>query len=538
MTWLHYVLEANIYLSVFYLLYFVSLNTETYYKLNRVYLLAACFVAYLLPLIQISALKPVEHPVQLITAVAFTGFQTQTEAAGPIFTLQDAVFYGYLLGVAVMLVVLIFKFLGLIKLGRAPKAPLENKYKLITIEDSNTAFSFFNYLFIGTKVSGKDTVIRHELVHIRGKHSFDIVFLELLKIVSWFNPFVYLLQFSLKTVHEYIADEQTAAYENDALAYSSLLVSNAYGVGGSSITHSFFNYNLLKKRIIMLHQKRSGNLARLKYLMALPVCAAMLCASTLGFSKTYGWIDLAPAHKNDTGRNVYKVTMDNYRVNDTTYTNAKGYKIQEKTIIDNGKVSQRVTITGKDGNAMTYFSGKASPAQRKLLLDKYGYKFPVVITNIVLAPPPPIGKNKIPPPPPPKASAKMHNKPAPPLIIPDVPRKSVKASPAVIENLPPPPAPPKKSKMTNKGVVYNPSRLMNSTSANNLNKLTPIVIVNGAVYSLNETLKKGQKLVVDADSVVAVMYTHNDLQQAIKRYGPGAQNGVIFAYGKASVKVK
>ncbi len=137
-------------------------------------------------------------------------------------------------------------------------------------------------------------IIKHELVHIRQKHSADIIFIEILKIVNWFNPFIYLLQYSLREIHEYIADEQTAATETDTLTYSSFLVNNAYGLGGSSITHSFFNYNLLKKRIIMLHQKRSGSLARLKYLLAIPICGALLCASTLAFSKTYGWVDIAP----------------------------------------------------------------------------------------------------------------------------------------------------------------------------------------------------------------------------------------------------
>jgi hypothetical protein len=101
-----------------------------------------------------------------------------------------------------------------------------------------------------------------------------------------------LLQRSLKTIHEYIADEQTAAYERDALTYSSFLLNNAYGIQGSTIAHSFFNYNLLKKRIIMLNKNRSGKLARLKYLTALPLCAGMLCTSTLVFSKNYGLIDL------------------------------------------------------------------------------------------------------------------------------------------------------------------------------------------------------------------------------------------------------
>jgi len=172
----------------------------------------------------------------------------------------------------------------------------DNRYKIVQLENSNTAFSFFNYLFIGSKTEGTSIIIRHEMVHIRQKHTLDVLFLEFIKIINWFNPFVYLLQNSLKTVHEYIADEQTAALESDTLAYSSFLVNNAYGLSGSSIAPSFFNYNLLKKRIIMLNQKRSGNLARLKYLVAVPICAATLCASTLGFSKTYALIDLAPQH--------------------------------------------------------------------------------------------------------------------------------------------------------------------------------------------------------------------------------------------------
>jgi len=297
MSWLHYLLEANIYLAVFYLLYFVLLDKETHYKLNRIYLLATCILSYLIPLIQIGALRSYMDGGQVITIITNPNFKPIGTTGIFHFTLLGSLLYAYILGAAVMLVIFTFKIIQLIKLTHAQKNVLDDKYKLVTVKDSNTAFSFFNYVFIGTNVSGADTIIRHELVHINQKHSFDIVFLELIKIVSWFNPFIYLLQRSLKTVHEYIADEQTAAYENDALTYSSFLVNNAYGISGSSITHSFFNYNLLKKRIIMLNQKRSGNLARLKYLAVIPVCGGLLCMSTLAFSKTYGWVNILPANK-------------------------------------------------------------------------------------------------------------------------------------------------------------------------------------------------------------------------------------------------
>ena len=296
MNWLHYLLEANIYLGVFYALYFLLLGRETYYNLNRIYLMCTPVLSYIIPLVQIGWLNSYKDGGRVVATIIYNPFLHKNLQTTPsYFTLQNLLVYGYIAGASVMLILFILKISRLLKLTRTQKCLLNNKYKLVKIEDINTAFSFFNYVFIGNNVSGADTMIRHELVHIDQKHSIDIVFLEVVKVINWFNPFIYLLQRSLKTVHEYIADEHTAAYEDDVLTYSSFLVSNAYGLSGSSISNSFFNYNLLKKRIIMLNQKRSGNLARLKYLAVIPVCGALLCMSTLAFSKNYGWVNIFPA---------------------------------------------------------------------------------------------------------------------------------------------------------------------------------------------------------------------------------------------------
>ena len=302
MNWLHYLAEANLYLGVFYLAYCVFLNKETYYQLNRVYLIFSCIISFILPVLQISTLRSlpktesfsmvyVAPPPPPMSPVAIVAVEQPYQL-----TLTDVLWYGYMLGAAILLLVLAIRLYNLLRIVRIQKYVEQGSYKLIYIKDSQSAFSFFNYLFIGTDAPGVDTIIKHELVHIHQKHSADIIFLEILKIINWFNPFIYLLQNSLKTVHEYIADEQTAIFETDALAYSSFLVNNAYGISGPSITQPFSTYHLLKKRIIMLNQQRSGNLARLKYLVAVPICAGLLCASTLGFSKTYGWVDLAPKH--------------------------------------------------------------------------------------------------------------------------------------------------------------------------------------------------------------------------------------------------
>jgi len=337
MNGLYYLAEANLYLGIFYLVYCLFLNRNTYYQLSRAYLLFSCIIAFILPLVQLNILKPASpaaQPLQItsfapVTPLKHAGtarlnliaalaaakaiapspapvLQSAHKATKRPFTWQDGLLYGYLIGAGALLFVLLIKLYTLFRLMRRELVVNEDKYRVIYLDGSDVAFSFFNYLFIGADAHGAKTIIRHELVHIQQRHSADIILLELLKIINWFNPFLYMVQNSLKTVHEYIADEQTAAFETDALTYASFLVNNAYGAGGSSITHSFFNYNLLKKRIMMLNQQRSGKLARLKYLIIIPICGALLCTSTLVFSKSYGWLNIGSAKAKSAGNYARK----------------------------------------------------------------------------------------------------------------------------------------------------------------------------------------------------------------------------------------
>lgn len=284
MNWLHYLAEANAYLVTFYLVYILLLAKDTHYQLNRAYLLLSSAVAFILPLVQLNFLKPTVYVYSDSPYIPAATLST------PFW--QVALLYIYLAGALVLLVQFVVKLVQLHQLKRSGVSIEKAGHQLIKLDSQDTAFSFFNYLFIGTRAGNEALIIRHELVHIRQKHSADVIFTELLKIINWFNPVAYLLQNSIRTVHEYIADEQTAQNETDAIAYASFLLDNAYGFSGPAITHSFFNQNLLKKRIIMLDQKRSGKLARLKYLVAVPLCAALLGESTLGFSKSYGFIGI------------------------------------------------------------------------------------------------------------------------------------------------------------------------------------------------------------------------------------------------------
>jgi beta-lactamase regulating signal transducer with metallopeptidase domain len=462
MNWLHYLLEANLYLCVFYAGYCLFLNKETHYTLNRVYLLLSCVVSFVLPVIQIGWLKPVEAATKTIVIIPQTGYQTTAQklAVHPALTFNDILIDAYILGMIILTMVLFIRLYQLAKLTKATKTLVDDKYKLINIEGSNTAFSFFNYLFIGTKTEANNIIIRHELVHMRQKHSADIVFLELIKIINWFNPLIYLLQISLKTIHEYIADEQTAAHESDALSYSSFLVSNAYGLNGSPLAHSFFNYNLLKKRIIMLNQKRSGKLARLKYLVAVPISAGLLCASTLVFSKSYGFIDLMPKQQVDNAPlvNAQTVPADTIKVDPVRIkkadVTAKGYKYEETGYLVNKKTDFRVIITEKNGEQKEYYKSKATPEELATLKTKYGYTFPKMLIYPKLPPPPPappvkskvpkVADVKLPPPPPPASPEKVKKAPKVVEVTPVAPvvEAPSPAEPGSPQPPPPPPADP------------------------------------------------------------------------------------------------
>jgi TonB family protein len=394
MNWLYYLAEANIYLGIFYLAYCLFLNRDTHYQLSRAYLLTSCIIAFILPVLQIGVLRPVKitpvttakyvtvsPPVNIITQAEVPVINTITNTpvvntpvanttAAPVsghhLALQDVLWYTYITGAAIFVIVLLVKLFALFRMTGKKEVVRDGKYRVIYLSETNIAFSFFNYLFIGEDTPEANTIITHEMVHIRQKHSADIVFLELLKVINWFNPLIYILQNSLKTVHEYIADEQTAAQETDVLTYASFLVKNAYGVGSSSITHSFFNYNLLKKRIIMLNQQRSGNLARLKYLVAIPICAALLCSSTLVFSKSYGWVDLVPAHLKATG----KYAM----LNSALISKRKRLKVTQ-----NGVTTITDKLAVNNGNKkVVYTAGTITAADKSALAKDQHIKVEVV----------------------------------------------------------------------------------------------------------------------------------------------------------------
>lgn len=301
MDWLYYLLEANLYLLIFYSFYRLFLQRETFYNSNRYYLLLSSITAFILPILQLGFLNPTPQVVDSALAfpapVIYTAAEFANRANVPISATIDYSTYLYpiyLIICCFFVLKLVLSLSKIIRLWLTAKKDRRGTFTIVELEKEHSAFSFFNLLFIHPQLAAKQTVLKHEMVHIKQKHSLDILFFEIIQIICWFNPAIYFIKKDIKLLHEYIADELTTNNDIQKHDYAMFLIENSFGVVPTPLTNQIFNQSILKRRINMLNKKRTAGWARLRLLLVLPLGGAMLCTSTMAFTKDYGYIDLLP----------------------------------------------------------------------------------------------------------------------------------------------------------------------------------------------------------------------------------------------------
>jgi len=273
METLIYFLKANLYITVFYVCYRVLLRKHTFFKLNRLYLLSTLLFSFLLPSISFTdtiQLLPAQHQI----LAEPSGQQAAAVSATQTSWLHVILIF-YAIGALYMLVTLLHGFGRIILLVKQADAVDMGSYKLILLPATWDAhrkpgsFSFLNFLVISNHDYENcfDTILRHELVHIGQRHSYDIFFVEILKVLCWFNPALWLYKYSVTEIHEFLADQHV----DDKEAYASFLVSYAQRSVFGSMTNNFFNSYLLKDRIIMIYRKSTSNWSLTKYFLVVLV---------------------------------------------------------------------------------------------------------------------------------------------------------------------------------------------------------------------------------------------------------------------------
>ena len=294
MSWLYYLLEANLYLILFYGFYRLFLHKETFYGLNRYYLIFSSILAFVLPFFQLGFLVKE-------MAVNYSGY-LQIDEPKSIFNLGNGLLLFYVTVSILLTLKVLWGLRHISKLTQNADKNRENGITFIEIKNSKIAFSFFNLLFIDPEINQKAIVLKHEMIHIKQKHSVDILLFELVQISSWFNPIIYFIKNDIKLIHEYLADEATTQKDIAKYEYALFLIQNSYGYQEVTLSNQFFNSSLLKNRISMLNQKKSAKWARLKLLIVLPIVGGMLFTSTMAFTKDYTVVNLFP--KKAAGLNI------------------------------------------------------------------------------------------------------------------------------------------------------------------------------------------------------------------------------------------
>ena len=268
-TFLIYSLQTIVLQVLFLAVFEILFKKETFFKANRFYLLGSLILSLLLPLIQIPVEAIVhEQAVYQLKEIVITKNVSEIYLKNGLEN-YSSVFMFYLIGVAFFSALFIFKVGKLLTYIMSAKKSNQNKGNIILVSNSNQAFSFFNKVFIGADNQNIDVILKHELVHAKQLHSLDILFMELLKIIFWFNPILYLYHNRIVALHEFEADFKSA--DSDRKKYFEVLLCEVLNCNSISFTNNFYNQSLIKKRIVMLQKSKSKKHGVVKYLLAIPV---------------------------------------------------------------------------------------------------------------------------------------------------------------------------------------------------------------------------------------------------------------------------
>ncbi|UNY99427.1 M56 family metallopeptidase [Zhouia spongiae] len=276
---LHYIIQTISFQLLFLLVYDLFLKKETFFNGNRVYLIVAPLLSLVVPFIRLESFKgvvPQEYAMRL--PVMIPGETTVTGTPEQTALLPDLLWWQWMLVTGSLLSILWFgyKLIKIYQLRQQGKIHRYKEYTEVLLTQSEVAFSFFRHIFLGDYIKQKnhDHIIAHELVHIRQGHTWDLMLFEILRIVFWFNPLIYIYQARISELHEFIADDHTAK-RSKKQSYE-LLLEQVFNTEHISFINQFFNHSLIKKRIVMLQKTRSKKIWQLKYLLMVPLVAGML----------------------------------------------------------------------------------------------------------------------------------------------------------------------------------------------------------------------------------------------------------------------
>lgn len=357
-----YLLKVSIALALVYLFYQLVLRRLTFYNWNRWYLVGYSIMSFLIPFMNITGFlfRHELDEAQIVRIVPV--YNIQLKEAGFEWNQWTVAMALLIAGMLLMGIRMLLQLLSLRRMQTKAVLLNEGDIKLFHVEEQIMPFSFNNGIYINSKLHTEvelQEIIRHEFVHVKQKHSIDILLAEVLCTLLWFHPAAWLIRKAIRQNLEFIADEKVLQDGVDKKQYQYLLL-KVVGNNHYSIAPNF-NFSSLKNRIVMMNQIKSARVQIIRFLFVLPLLAVLLLA----------FREVRQKESRNSFQQQNAITADTVPVNDIASVNVN--KNGDEAII---------SIILKDGTTDTY--NLNDPIQKEAFENKYGK-----LERMAPPPPPP-----------------------------------------------------------------------------------------------------------------------------------------------------
>ncbi len=272
-----YLLKSAAILAVLFAFYKVVLENTSMHTFKRFYLFGSLLAAFLIPLITFTSYVEVSSIVPIYSEVTPQLNYTEVEQTLNYWPFVLWTIYG--LGVLFFSIKFFRNLFGLIQQIRKNPKFKNTPFINILLSETVIPHTFFNYIFLNKKQFENreipQEVIFHEETHARQKHSLDIIFVELLQIVFWFNPLFHFIKKSIKLNHEFLADRAVLNAGAKTSDYQKILLAFSSNAATPSLAHSL-NYSSIKKRFTLMKTRTSKRAVWIKSLLILPLLSVLI----------------------------------------------------------------------------------------------------------------------------------------------------------------------------------------------------------------------------------------------------------------------
>ncbi len=292
MSALQYLVVSTLCISVTYIIFRIISRNETNFRLMRVYLLASIAIAVLMPLnsyrINIDVFeKQYINEAKNYSITSLDNGEIKPQIFGNAIVNSNIrhsnvnwwllIKWFYFIVCVLLLFNIVYQVITLCIVALKSEREKQGNYLIINNKKYKSTFSFFNLIFTNSDQilpNEKAQILSHEKIHASQYHSIDLIMIELLAAVMWFNPLVWMMRNSMQLVHEYLADEGALSTGIDKLKYQALLINQVTEERLICLSSSF-NHSLIKKRMIMMTKSKFNQQAKLKFLALIPVVAIL-----------------------------------------------------------------------------------------------------------------------------------------------------------------------------------------------------------------------------------------------------------------------